>query len=39
MRKYYIHFEPFFDSIENGFMGIDLDFFMISRIKAICLKN
>lgn len=26
MRKYYIHFEPFFDSIENGFMGIDLNF-------------
>lgn len=26
MRKYYIHFEPFFDSIENGFMGIDLSF-------------
>lgn len=26
MRKYYIHFEPFFDSVENGFMGIDLNF-------------
>lgn len=26
MRKYCIHFEPFFDSVENGFMGIDLSF-------------
>ena len=26
MRKYYIHFEPFLDSFENGFMGVDLSF-------------